>query len=270
MFLLPLISAERAVEMRESRARRVMRRAVPWPEAKPPKGRRDIGIIAESFEIENPMDLVFPDAPIIKTAEEEDKALYSGSKKLRYSKKIFPMLHGLPVTDAPDMWHDHGRAFFTGDVIMPTLEKREDSSNGSLREWKPWMSLTPNEVWTQRSGIRAATKRVVMGGLGMGYLLDQIARKKTVKDICVIENDAELISWYGQDLCYKLEEKHEIQIDILHDDIWRLARDFDKETRFLIDIWDSSSGALFDRELQKLRSEGYKVWAWGSPRGRTA
>lgn len=257
MFSDPVTARKRA----ESRARYVMEKAVPWPEAKPPKGRRDIGIIAETYEIENPMDLVFPDAPVIETGKGEDDCLYSGNRTLRYSKKIFPKLNGLPVTSAPDMWHDFGRAFFTDDVVLPTLEQLKGE------KWKPWMSLTPAEIWTQRSGIRAATKKVVIGGLGMGWLLDQVARKKTVVDICVVEKDAELLSWFGEKLCQKLEAKHEVTIDVLHDDIWRLARGFDKETRFLIDIWESHGDAQFDRNLEKLRGDGYRVWAWGSPRG---
>ncbi len=34
-----------------------------------------------------------------------------------------------------------------------------------------WMSLTPMEMMTQRSGVQAARGTVVIGGLGLGWLL---------------------------------------------------------------------------------------------------
>lgn len=265
MFLnLPFQDPERVRQMREQRARNVMSRAVPWPEARKPKGRHDIGIIAETYVVENPMDFVFPDAPVV--AAESDECLYSGNRTLRYAKKVFPKLHGLPVTDAPDLWYDHGRAFFTDDVVFPVLEHKVTEYR--KEKWRPWMSLTPHEIWSQRSGVRAATKDVVLGGLGMGWLLQEVAKKKTVKSITVVEIDGELIEWFGHSLVAAVSNQHAwLKINLFHDDIWHVARDFDKETRFLIDIWEGSYDAEFDRDLEKLRDDGYKVWAWGSPRG---
>ena len=259
--MLFFMNPEREAQARKARAEYNMSHAVPWSEAKKPKGRHDIGIIAETYKIENPMDLVFPNAPVIKTGEGEDDCLYSDNRTLRYAKKIFPIHNGLPVTDAPDLWHDHGRAFFTADVTFPVLEQLKGE------KWKPWMSLTPAEIWSQNSGIRSATKNVVIGGLGMGYLLDQVARKKTVTGICVVEKNKELLDWFGLKLCEQLEEKYDKTVDVICGDIWEEAGELGEDSRFLIDIWEGHGEAQFDRKLEELRADKKFVWAWGSPRG---
>lgn len=264
MFVMPFESADSAEKRAESRARSVIERAVPWPEAKAPKGYRDLGVIAETYKIENPMDLVFPDTPVEEVLHAS--GIVSPDEGFRYCKKIFPKLEGLPVTPAPSPWMDHGRVFFTDDVVIPVLEYAQPAAGGY--GWKAWMSLTPHEIWTQVSGIRAATKNVVIGGLGMGYLLQEAAKKKTVKKITVVEINREMIDWFGRDLVSAISDKYDKPIDLIMGDIWEY--DFDPQDRVLIDIWDGFWDASFDRHLIDLRSEKKFVWAWGSSRGSRA
>jgi hypothetical protein len=231
--------------------------AVDWSEAKPLKFGQDLGIVASSYNTENPMNLVFPDV------EPEDieaaKGIVNPAGQLRYSKKIFPTCSGLRGTNFFTRWGS-GMIYFTEDVIIPVLEYR------SYERWQPWMSLAPLEIWNMRSGIRAATKNVVIGGLGMGYFLQEVAKKHTVKRITVVEKDLDLIDWFGKRLVEAIDERHQhLSIELVRGDIWEF--DFDKEDRILIDIWRQYGDARRDRRLRQLRSEGYRVWAWGSPRG---
>ena len=246
----------------ESRARRAMENAIPYDQFKLPKRVEDVGIIAETFKPENPLESIFPDVQV-----DEDPwkpgGLVDPSGTLRYRRSRFPKLYGLPIVSSQSFYVDDGRAFFTGDVVIPVLEHKREG----WREWKVWMSLTPMELHTQNSGIRAATKKVVIAGLGMGWLFRQIAKKKTVKEIVVIEKDRNLLDWFGVKLC----EQEEKVVDVVCDDFFNEESDwphrFGKDTRFILDIWPGLGDAAWDFRLKKLRAEGWKAWAWGSPRG---
>lgn len=266
MMMLPLFGGpeqlERMKEQMRRRAERAMERAIPFDEFKIPRKIMDVGIIAESFKPENPLETILPDVPVDQDPK-KPTGIIDPSGTLRYCRKRLPKGAGLQLVVSESMFMDDGRLFFTDDVIVPTLEyKRRD-----FDKWHVWMSLTPYELKSQYSGIRAATGRVVIAGLGMGWLFKQIARKKTVKEIVVIEKDKNLIDWFGRKLC-ESEEKVE---DLICDDFFNKESDwphrFEKGTRFILDIWPGFGDAAWDFRLEQLRATGWKGWAWGSPRG---
>ena len=61
---------------------------------------------------------------------------------------------------------------------------------------KLWMSLTPMEVQSHYFPINAATGRVGVAGLGMGYYVQRILDKPDVKEVVVYEVDSDTIELY--------------------------------------------------------------------------
>ena len=59
--------------------------------------------------------------------------------------------------------------------------------------------MTPAEMLTQRSGVQAAEGTVVLGGLGLGWLLRKVCEKPSVERVIVVEKSQELLDWYGTD-----------------------------------------------------------------------
>ncbi len=55
------------------------------------------------------------------------------------------------------------------------------------------MSLTPMEMITLRPGIKLAKGEVVIGGLGLGYQLVEVSKRKQVKKITLVEIDQGIV-----------------------------------------------------------------------------
>ena len=132
-----------------------------------------------------------------------------------------------------------GHVAFTTDVVIPSLynAKKPDYSGG--RPWTVWMSHTPMEILTQRAGIRKATGTVMLGGLGLGYLLRKVAEKPSVKKIIVVEQSQELLDWYGTALCQRYAEKYDTPIEVICDDVVTQLGQHGAKVRHLVDIWDN-------------------------------
>jgi hypothetical protein len=253
-FLNPFRSIQDDKKMRERRAKAALADKKSWEGLKPPGGRRDIGIIASTFRCENPLAKIFPKVP-------KDGLVYKD--RLRYQLRDLPLYSGLEISGSPDLYHDGGRAYFDEPIQIPVLHYRTDNRWKGVDGWDTWMSITPHEMWSQRSGVQAATGRVILGGLGMGWLLRQISKKPTVKSIIVIEKDADLLEWFGKRVCAETPKV----TDIICGDYWEHAHKMDlKKDRFIADIWPGHSDAEHDRDLAKLRATGAKVWAWGCVR----
>lgn len=254
MLNLPFMNRKWIDSMMKARLKRALDNKLQFDQIKPSRvNGNDVGIIASSFKPHNPLDEFFPDV--------DGNGVLSPLGNLRYIKMRLPVEMGLPIASCSDLFHDPVRAFFDEEIDIAALHFKADLDPSG---WKVVMSLTPIELWTLRSGIRAATEHVVLGGLGMGWMLSQIAAKPRVKSIVVVENNLELLDWFGTRLCKKVEKV----VEVIHDDIFEVAKKFDfSATRFVIDIWSSLGSASCDGRLKKLRRDGARVWAWGSPRG---
>ncbi len=255
-FLNPFRSLQDEKAMQERRAIWALKNKKSWVGLKPPPKGKDIGIIASTFDPENPLATIFPEVP--------KEGLYF-KDRLRYMMMELSLHKGLQISAADDFYSDGGRAYFDAPMQIPALhfkmgpKEREWERN----RWDTWMSLTPNEMWTQRSGVMAATGRVILGGLGMGWLLRQIAKKPTVKEIIVVEKDPDILDWFGRQVCKETPKVSKV----ICGDYWEHAHRMDlKKDRFIADIWPEMGSAGFDRNLARLRATGAKVWAWGCVR----
>ncbi len=147
------------------------------------------------------------------------------------------------------------KVYFTSDVLIPALWK------ASPWGWQVWMSITPGEMFSQRSGVKFCRGNVVVGGLGMGWFLHEISKRSQVKRITVVEKSRDLLDWYGNDLCKKYGA------DVICDDVWNVVGKQPPGTRYALDIWPAWFDAQGDAVLCEARAAGHDIWAWGAARG---
>lgn len=134
------------------------------------------------------------------------------------------------VSEAEAKWHnvrcDINRRRL--DRIAPSTYRRlVHAQRGVI------MSNTPMEVFTNRSGLRQATGRVLVNGLGLGMFVEGLLSKPDVTYVRVIEIDADVIALVGPQFA------HDPRVEIVHADalIYRPAvgEQFDYVWH---DIWD--------------------------------
>jgi hypothetical protein len=163
-----------------------------------------------------------------------------------------------------------GAVIWNGDVVIPMLvdmKRRDDGDwfDDTVPEreraaWGPvWMSLTPAEMISQRSGVRKAKGKVVIGGLGMGWFLRKVCEKEEVEEVIVVEKSHDLLDWYGYHLCQRQPKVKDVICNDVYGDITRHG-----DAQFLLDIWPIYEGARQDNRLRKIRKIlGDRLWAWG-------
>jgi hypothetical protein len=165
-----------------------------------------------------------------------------------------------------------GMVVWNGDVIVPTLidlNRRCDTGDrfgpgtpvgDRVQGGAVWMSLTPMEMMTQRGGVRAARCTVVLGGLGLGWLLRKVCEKPEVERVVVVEKSQELLDWYGFRMCGRFGKVTEVVCD----DVYNQLGKHGLAARYLLDIWHLYTGAADDYRLSHFRRRlKRRLWAWG-------
>jgi len=164
-----------------------------------------------------------------------------------------------------------GVVVWNGDIVHPILIDLTRSHTGDRFDANTplkdrvqfgaiWMSLNPMEVLTQRSGVRMAKGKVVIGGLGLGWLLRKVCDKAEVDHVIVVEKSKELLDWYGYKMCGSFAKVS----DVICDDIYNQIDKYGLEARYLLDIWHLYSGAANDYRLVPVRRKlKRRLWAWG-------
>jgi hypothetical protein len=167
-----------------------------------------------------------------------------------------------------------GFTIWNGDTVLPKLiDMKRHCQNGKSFPQKTsdyrrsvygaiWMSITPGEMITQRSGVQKANSKVLVGGLGLGWFLRKVCQKPSVDEVVVVEKSQELLDWYGYDLC----RKHPKVKEVICDDVYAVTDRF-PDHQLLLDIWPVFHGrgsSATDPRLSELRAvAGDRVWAWG-------
>lgn len=109
------------------------------------------------------------------------------------------------------------------------------------------MSDTNMEKRTNSSFVINAHGNVLIGGLGIGLILLAIQDKEEVKQITVVEKNAEVIELVGGQL--PLNSK----VHIIHDDVFEYKPLFKYNTIY-IDIWNYINSDVYQREMKPLIS----------------
>ena len=78
--------------------------------------------------------------------------------------------------------------FFTQNFRAPIVEE-----NG-----REWMTVTPSEINTMTADIRAASGKVAVFGLGLGYYAFMVSEKQDVSEVVVIEREESVISLFKE------------------------------------------------------------------------
>lgn len=249
--MTPVMQA-RFINAEKAARERVMAQAVDWHEAKT-KFQKQLPIKAATFCTK--AFQVFDVAPSA-TAQSEAGTVKSPLGNFAYANRILPRAAPLSLFQG----HNTGEVFFDGPVTMPVLYNREPTGRLSV-----WMSFTPAEIMSQRAGLKLAKGKVLIGGLGIGWLLRRVAEKKSVREIVLVEKSKELLDWYGRDLCGKIAMETNKPIRVICDDVLNQMGKHGEETRHLIDIWPDWPNYL--SHLPKEWREAIKAvkhfWGWG-------
>ena len=148
------------------------------------------------------------------------------------------------------------RCSFTGPVMVPMLLGPTNSEKNF------WMSLTPMEVFSLRPGIEKAEGRVLIAGLGMGWMTQKILEKLDVTHVTQVELSPEVIQFFGRPLDAIFPGK----IDFIQGDVWKLLPHLDLNSfdSIIFDIWPAYGSAYLDQKFQLPKKEHrVKVWGWG-------
>jgi|GEM_PF-6021921 len=150
-----------------------------------------------------------------------------------------------------------GSVSFSDTVAIPMLV--ESKPNGDDRIW---MSLTPMEVFTLRAGIKRAQGRVLVGGLGMGWLTLRILEKKNVSHVTQIESNPDIAKFFGDPLVASFGSE---KLTIVIDDVWEHLKKVGPDTydTIILDIWPSYGRARNDPNFKQLKLMHPRVWGWG-------
>lgn len=142
-----------------------------------------------------------------------------------------------------------GKVWFDGDVIIPRIHQNR-------REYwdrAPWMSITPQEIFTLRAGTRFAKGTTVIAGLGMGHQLEQVCQRKRVKKVIVVEREKQLVDWISPQLDLNGKD-----VEFVIDDAEKIVPTMTADAA-LIDIYPSYGWNEFPH-CPNIN----KVWVWGS------
>lgn len=188
-----------------------------------------------------------------------DRVVMSPNKRWCYDELVLPRAKPIKVC-----WSGgRSRVAFNGDILIPRIhEFNEDGSHKDL-----WMSYTPQEVITLRSGVRKAKGAVIVAGLGMGWMLTRVAHKPSVTSVLLVERDEALCDWLWPVIRdkYWLDQKVRSKMTYCHADA---VEEIPKRTAdvALWDIWESLGAvdkydeADMARECKNIKT----TWFWGA------
>lgn len=157
-----------------------------------------------------------------------------------------------------------GSVMFDGAVDVPALHQ---NSNAAVEDAKvpffsrePWMSITPMEMLTLRPGTKLAKGHTVVAGLGLGYQLIEVAKRKQVERITLVEKSQELVDWLMPRLRPMVDKPIDVIVESAHTALPKLTADV-----ALIDIFYSYGNndddhADFVRTCKGIR----RIWSWGT------
>jgi len=193
--------------------------------------------------------------------------LVSPGLRFSYRNRILPAGKPLPL-----LGMDQAMVVWNGDVVIPmlldmTIDCRTHTrfptkvTTEERAKWgEVWMSMTPTEMLTQRSGVQAAEGTVVLGGLGLGWLLRKVCEKPSVERVIVVEKSQELLDWYWTDLCKRYDKVS----DVICDDVYNRTGKHGARAKYLLDIWLGFGQARRDSRFKALKRKLKKrLWGWG-------
>jgi len=223
--------------------------------------KANLNLAASSFIVE---PIFNTSAAHLDEITDEGKYTISPNGNFGYQNRVLSFGESLSL-------HGLGECRFDDDVSLPMLIDLKRDVQGS---WFPdkvsapervyfgniWMSLTPNEMISQRPGIQAANGTVLIGGLGLGWFLRKVCEKDSVERVIVVEQSKELLDWYGHSLCRRFPKV----CDVVCGDVYHHLGRHGEDTIHLLDIWPTQNAVLHDPLFRSAKQRlGSRLWGWG-------
>jgi hypothetical protein len=191
----------------------------------------------------------FKDVDSLVQENEEECFVLSSEKNYIYINKMIPENQGLDAF----LGNKLCAVAFDKPTIIPCLYERQWNGRYSR---EPWMSITPSEIFTLRCGTRYAKKHTVVAGLGLGYQLVEVSKRKQVTKITLVEKSQELVDWLLPAIREKMHGNAELEVIV--GDAYEIIPKMKADVA-LIDIYPGYGYNEFKRcpNIEK-------VWVWGS------
>jgi len=227
-----------------------------WDEDKTPF-RKELALRGESYK---PQKLF--DSPLVGSVRgflaAEDVVVCPGDPKFYYVNLRFPKGEPMKLFRQDTVGH----AWFTTAVTVPVLAEKRPGTTPTT-----WMSLTPMEMQTQRAAVWLATGTVLIGGLGLGWLLRKVCEKPSVTRVIVIESNPALLIWMQARLVTLYPALSKVT-DWLAGDVYDHIGRHGDDTRHLLDIWPTYGCAAWDNKFEAAKGSVKHLWGWGRSKGR--
>ena len=110
-----------------------------------------------------------------------------------------------------------------------------------LKNNEIWMSVNPNEINTMNPFIAEAKGKVLVLGLGMGYIAYMMALKDEVKSVTVIEKDVNIINLFKEHIAPLLKNN---KIKVVHDDAIRYVETNKGFDYIFADLWHNPEDGI--------------------------
>jgi hypothetical protein len=117
------------------------------------------------------------------------------------------------------------------------------------------MSDVPAEVYDAFKMVGNPSGRVLVGGLGIGYIASILQEKKNIEKLIIVEKAKEVIRLVWPYLYFDLKK-----CQIIQDDIFDFAKDCGPFDYIYLDIWRGTSESEFLDTVLPLR-QLYRKWA---------
>lgn len=227
-----------------------------------------LGILS-LLQREQPRYVGFPETPV-----DWDPAMKWDARLYIRASSFKPTLLHSKKTSRGNFWYEnqvlpHGKMLatwngnrkgavkFDGPVVIPSLFDRR-----SFRyDPNPWMSITPNEIFTLRAGTKRAKGHTVIAGLGLGYQLLEVMKREQVTRVTLVELEDDVVKLVMPKIRKLLPNKPlEVIVGNAKEIVPKLTAD-----AALIDIFSSAGGNSFPR-CAGIPS----IWVWGGSVERAA
>ncbi len=208
--------------------------------------------------------------PSIKELSVEDYYANDYFSLVKFNGEVFGDAELTYLTYAPyrGFVRDDFEYFMSGKVLpligfFPT-EYRYPAIKKNGREW---MTLLPNEINSQIRYVDEAFGKVLTYGLGLGYYALEVALKKEVESVTVVDIDEEVISLFSSEILPLFPREIAAKIRIIKADAFEFAENL-KDGSFdyiYADIWhDAADGVELYEKFKTLErfcpSARYGYW----------
>jgi hypothetical protein len=253
LFLSPDLRKRQAEWRKKERARR-LKECVPWDPKM--KWAEELNLIADTYQALELFPGLCSSAPYNINRLNDEQHIDSPDGKWRYVVSRLSRGEKISTVYAAK----HGSVLFDGDVRVPALYKRSRIWPDRFDD-KPYMSLTPMEMFTLRGGTRRAKGDVILAGLGLGHQLIEVSKRKKVKRLRIIEINQVLVDW----LWPHIEPHLQMPVEVIVGNAYKLIPETTADV-VLLDTFKGYGSNHYERDDLR-RACGDRVgfiWAWGA------